>query len=487
MDRRTFIKTSAAGITSLAAGNALAMSAFRGTKLAPKRPNVVVIFTDDQGYQDLGCYGSPDIKTPNIDTLAADGMKFTDFYVASPVCSASRAALLTGCYPDRVGVPGVFFPNMGHKGLSPKYVTIAEMLKTIGYKTKAVGKWHLGDEEEFLPTNQGFDSYYGIPYSNDMWAAKNMKYAENCIYREGVTQEKLTEAFAEGAKTEGWKKGQAIGMKDMVPLMRDEECIEFPVDQSTITKRFTNEGIKFISESVKKQKPFFLYLAHSMPHVPLYASAEFKDKSQRGRYGDVIEEIDYNVGRITEHLKKLDIEKNTIVVFTSDNGPWLIMGEEGGSALPLFEGKMTTFEGGQRVPAIMKWPGKIPAGAICKEIATTMDIMPTLAHITGAELLTGQSIDGKNIFDLITAKEGAVSPHEFFFYAYYNAVRWGNWKYHRKEIFKVKETERDAEGPTLYNLKKDIGESKNVIDQHPEIAKRLKKAIDRHWKYIEGK
>jgi arylsulfatase A len=487
MDRRTFIKTSAAGITSLAAGNALAMSAFRGTKLAPKRPNVVVIFTDDQGYQDLGCYGSPDIKTPNIDTLAADGMKFTDFYVASPVCSASRAALLTGCYPDRVGVPGVFFPNMGHKGLSPKYVTIAEMLKTIGYKTKAVGKWHLGDEEEFLPTNQGFDSYYGIPYSNDMWAAKNMKYAENCIYREGVTQEKLTEAFAEGAKTEGWKKGQAIGMKDMVPLMRDEECIEFPVDQSTITKRFTNEGIKFISESVKKQKPFFLYLAHSMPHVPLYASAEFKDKSQRGRYGDVIEEIDYNVGRITEHLKKLDIEKNTIVVFTSDNGPWLIMGEEGGSALPLFEGKMTTFEGGQRVPAIMKWPGKIPAGTVCGEIATTMDIMPTLAHITGAELLTGQSIDGKNIFDLITAKEGAVSPHEFFFYAYYNAVRWGNWKYHRKEIFKVKETERDAEGPTLYNLKKDIGESKNVIDQHPEIAKRLKKAIDRHWKYIEGK
>ena len=440
------------------------------TVQAAQPPNIIIVFNDDQGYQDLGCFGSPDIKTPHIDQMAQEGMKFTDFMVASPVCSASRAALLTGCYPNRVGVPGVFFPNRGSAGLPPEQVTIAEVLKSVGYKTKAVGKWHLGDEPEYLPTNQGFDSYYGIPYSNDMFPAKSMKYAKDCLFLEEMSLDKIDAAFAKD------KGGEGRVMKNKVPLMRNEECIEFPTDQTTITKRFADEGIAFMSESVEAQKPFFLYLANSMPHIPLFASEDFLGKSERGLYGDVIEEIDHNVGRILAHVRKLGVEKNTLVVVTSDNGPWLVMKENGGSALPLFEGKMTTFEGGMRVPCVMKWPGRIPAGTTCDELALSMDLLPTFAHITGASLPTLQPLDGKNIIDLLSAKEGAVSPHEYFFYSR-NAVRHGSWKYHSREIFKVKATARDTKGPTLYNLKEDIGESKNLIDQYPEIAKRLAKVL----------
>lgn len=434
-------------------------------------PNIIIILNDDQGYQDLGCFGSPDIKTPNVDRMASEGMKFTSFMVASPVCSASRAAFLTGCYPNRVGVQGVFFPNRGPRGLAPEHVTIAEILKPVGYKTKAVGKWHLGDELEFLPTNQGFDSYYGIPYSNDMSPAKSMRYAENCLFLEGESLETLAEAFKGDLP-----KGNPKGMKNKVPLMRNEECVEFPADQSTITRRFADESIAFISESVKEEKPFFLYLANSMPHTPLFASPEFEGKSERGLYGDVIEEIDHNAGRVFKHLEELGIEGNTLVVFTSDNGPWLIKGDHGGSALPLFEGKMTTFEGGQRVPCVIKWPAQIPAGSVCSELALSMDLLPTIAHVTGAELPAAQ-LDGKNIITLLQAKEGAVTPHQHFFYKQ-DAVRSGDWKYHSKEFFKVKETARDSSGPTLYNLKDDIGESKNVIDQHPEIAERLRKLLE---------
>lgn len=438
---------------------------------AAEQPNVVIIFNDDQGYQDLGCYGSPDILTPNVDKLATQGMRFTDFYVGSCVCSASRAALLTGRYPKNVGVPGVFFPNRGHKGLSPEHVTIAESLRDVGYATKAVGKWHLGDHIEFLPTNQGFDSYFGIPYSNDMTPARDMTYSDDCVFREGVTPEKLKAAF-----TGELSKGKPRGMKHKVPLMRNEECIEFPVDQTTITRRYADEGIKFVSESVKADKPFFLYLANSMPHIPLFASPEFKGKSKRGLYGDVIEEIDFNTGRVLTHLKELGVEDDTIVIFTSDNGPWLIQGDHGGSALPLFEGKTTRFEGGQRVPAIIRWPGRIPAGSTCIEMVLSMDLFPTLANIAGAPLPENTKLDGNDVIDLLTAKEGAKNQHEYFFFGT-TAVRSGQWKYHQRERFMVKATKRDTKGPTLYDLKNDIGESVNVIDQHPEIAERLRNAL----------
>jgi arylsulfatase A len=453
---------------------------------AAERPNIIIILNDDQGYQDLGCFGSPDIKTPRIDQLAEEGMRFTDFYVASPVCSASRAALLTGCYPHRVGVPSVFFPNRGHQGLAPDHVTIPEILKTVGYATKAIGKWHLGDELEFLPTNQGFDSYYGIPYSNDMFPSESMKYADSCLYREGFTQKILAANFEKRKLAKDrWGKEQPVHLKSKVPLMRNEECIEFPVDQTTITNRFTTEGINFISESAKNDKPFFLYLANSMPHIPLYASPQFKGQSERGLYGDVIEEIDYNVGRILDHLKRLNIEDNTIVIFSSDNGPWLSVGDAGGSALPLFEGKFSNFEGGQRVPAIIRWPAKVPAQSVCSEMALSLDLLPTLAHITGAALPGNMSIDGKNIIHLITAEESAVTPHKYFFFGT-SAVRSGGWKYHASERFPAITTKRDSKGPTLYNLTEDIGESNNIIRDHPEIADHLRKALDAHRSYLNG-
>ncbi len=442
---------------------------------AGQQPNVVMIFNDDQGYQDLGCFGSPNIKTPRVDQMAREGMRFTDFYVASPVCSASRSALLTGCYPQRVGVSGVFFPNRGQGGLDPKHVTIAETLQSVGYATAAVGKWHLGDEVEFLPTNQGFDSYYGIPYSNDMSPARDMKYAEDCLFREGQSLLTLKEAFAGELN-----KGSPRSMRQKVPLMRDTECIEFPADQSTITRRFADEGIRFISDSVESNKPFFLYLANSMPHTPLFASPQFKGTSEGGLYGDTIEEIDFNTGRILDHLKQVGVEDNTIVIFTSDNGPWLKQGERSGSALPLFEGKFTSFEGGCRVPCIIKWPASIPAGSVCSEIASTIDLHPTLARIAGAAL-PERELDGKDIIDLMTGKENATSPHDYFFYVQRGeAVRSGDWKYHEKMHFTTMGEGRDKNEQTLYNLRDDIGETTNLIDAHPDIADRLKKALEAH-------
>lgn len=438
------------------------------------KPNIIIVLTDDQGYNDLSCYGSKTIKSPRIDQLAEEGLKLTSYYVASPVCSASRAALLTGRYPKHVGVPGVFFPNRGHKGLDPKHQTIAKLLKSVGYATKAVGKWHLGDELEFLPTNQGFDSYYGIPYSNDMTPAFSMKYSENCLYREGVDQEALKKAFDKN-------KQRPVGMKDKVPLMRNDECIEMPADQSTITKRFTDESLKFIDESLASNKPFFLYLAHSMPHTPLYVSKDFEGKSAGGIYGDVIEEIDYNVGRIIDHLNEKNIAKNTLFIYTSDNGPWLVKKSHGGSALPLFEGKMTSFEGGQRVPAIVRWPAKIPKGSVSDEMTLSMDIFPTLTQITGAKAQDADLINGKNVLELYEDPTNFKTQHDYFFYSP-RAVRHKNWKYHQQETFKLKSTARKTNGPSLYDLSKDIGESKNLINDYPEIAAQLKKALMEHNK-----
>ena len=459
---------------SLALVAGISMSAF-----STEKPNIIIIFNDDQGYQDLGCYGSPNILTPRVDQLAREGMRFTDHYVASSVCSASRASLLTGCYPQRVGVKGVFFPN-NDSGLNPKHTTIAEMLKTNGYATAAIGKWHLGDKSQFLPTNQGFHSYYRIPYSTDMYPAKEMKYADNCLFREEYSVKKLEEVFANNPSEKNPKV-----LKNRVPLMQNDECVEFPCDQTTITKRYAEESLQFIRKNPPEKKPFFLYLANTMPHTPIFTSPEFKGKSKQGLYGDAIEEIDFYTGKILDQLKELGIEENTIVIFTSDNGPWLTEGKNNsGSALPLFEGKFTSFDGGMRVPFIIRWPKKIPAGKTCTELTSTIDILPTLAKITGAKL-PDTELDGKNILDLWKGKKGAKTPHNNYFLVFQGeAVRSGDWKYHKKEVFQVKATTRKSEGATLYNLKNDIGESVNVIDQYPEVANRLAKVLDAHLQYI---
>ena len=352
-----------------------------------KTPNIIIFFTDDQGYQDVGCFGSPLIKTPNFDRMAKEGMRFTNFYSAAPVCSPSRAALLTGCYPPRVGVPRVLWPD-DKIGLDPKEVTIAELLKAKGYVTACIGKWHLGDKPEFLPDQQGFDSYLGIPYSNDMTINPKVQISKDVVYREGVSQETI--------RTKPLGSGK-------VPLMRDGKVIEYPVDQTLLTKKYTSEAIRIITEN--KNKPFFLYLAHTMPHIPLHASEQFNGKSPRGLYGDVIEELDWSMGEILKTLKTLNLDENTLVIFTSDNGPWNLKDGQGGCAAPLRGFKFDTYEGGMREPMIARWPGKIPAGTVCQEVAGTIDILPTIAWLTGSAH-PEKTIDGKNIWPLLSGKRG---------------------------------------------------------------------------------
>ena len=452
---------------------------------ANSRPNIVIVFTDDQGYQDMGVFGSPNIKTPNLDRMAGEGMRFTDFYVGASVCSASRAALLTGCYPDRVGVSGALFPNYKQSGLDPRHVTIAEMLKAKGYATGAVGKWHLGDALKYLPTNQGFDSYYGIPYSNDMFPAKTMRYADDCLYREGITPEALAAAFPKPREGMSRWEHQPHKFRNKVPLMRNEECIEFPVDQNTLTRRYTEEAVRFIETN--KDRPFFLYLAHSMPHIPLYASHGFAGKSEAGLYGDSIEEIDWSVGQIMAALKQQGLDQNTLVFYSSDNGPWDLKGDDaskvkgnqnrsvGGSAVPLRGYKFSSWEGGMRVPTLMWFPERIPAGRVCGEIASTIDLLPTIAALTGSELPAAR-IDGVNILPLLEAVEGA-RPRELFFYKT-DAVRSGKWKAIRN---------RKTNTLELYDLFEDIAESRDLSNQHPDIVARLEQLLAQHQKELRAR
>lgn len=421
-----------------------------GCSKTPQSPNVIIFFTDDQGYQDVGCFGSPLIKTPHLDQMAQDGVRFTDFYSASSVCSPSRAALLTGCYPPRVGVPRVLWPNIP-EGMDQKEVTIAEVLKQKGYATACIGKWHLGDEPEFLPINQGFDQYFGIPFSNDMSVNPNSKVSDNIIFNEGMTLDSLREKKWRGKR---------------VPLMVQDEVVEYPVDQTYLTKRYTEQAIKFIKE--KKDSPFFLYLAQTMPHVPLYPSPDFKGKSERGIYGDVIQELDWSMGEILKTLKELGLEENTLVVFTSDNGPWKLDNGNGGSALPLRGHKFQTYEGGMREPMIAQWKGQIPAGTVCTEVASTIDLLPTLAKLTGAQL-PETTLDGNDIWPLLSGQKGAKSPHEaFYFYkdTVLEAVRCDDWK--------LRIVDQQVE---LFNLKTDISESQNIAQQEPEVVERLKKMM----------
>ena len=423
------------------------------------KPNVIIIFTDDQGYQDVGCFGSPDIETPHLDKMAKEGIKLTNFYAAQAVCSASRAALLTGCYPNRVGVHGAFMPN-SKQGLNLSEVTISEMLKAEDYKTAIFGKWHLGDHPKFLPTKQGFDTYFGIPYSNDMWPYHPQ---QGPIFNFGP-----------------------------LPLFEDETVIDTLTDQSLLTTQITERSVQFIKEH--KEQPFFLYIAHPQPHVPLFVSDKFKGKSERGLYGDVIMEIDWSVGEVLNALKEHNLDKNTIVIFTSDNGPWLSYGDHAGSAFPLREGKGTALEGGQREPCIIRYPGKIKPGRSIETPMMAIDILPTLAELTGAKLPEAE-IDGQSVWDIWTG-DSDQSPHEAYYFYYHvnelHGIRYQNWKMyypHRYRTLNGREGGRDGfpvnydyntiEEIELYDLSTDIGETKNVASENPEVVEKIKSLGDK--------
>ncbi len=433
INRRNFLKLAGAA----AAGVAMHELA-RGAVWAESKPNFIVIFCDDMGYGDLGCFGSTKHRTPNIDRMAAEGTRFTSFYVTSGVCTPSRSSLMTGCYPRRVSMhksarnEWVLFP-VAKKGLHPDEITIADLLKSQGYVTACVGKWHLGDQPEFLPRKQGFDYYYGIPYSNDM----------------GSRQRK---------------------QNPPLPLMRNEEVIEAPANQNTLTKRYTEEVIRFITAN--KDKPFFVYLPHTMVHNPVHASEKFRGKSANGRYGDAVEEIDWSTGEILSTLEKLGIDDDTLVIFTSDNGA---ASRWGGSNLPLSGWKGSTMEGGMREPCVMRWPGKMPAGKTCDELTSTLDLLPTLANLAGTKAPEDRIIDGKNIWPLMAGDKSAKSPHDAFYYyrvAQLQAVRSGKWKLHLPYEIRRKGKTTQAK-LKLYDLDADIGEKNNVAGQNPDVVKRL--------------
>ncbi len=415
------------GLAAAQLGTATATAAATATQGTGTRPNFIIIFADDLGYADLGCFGAEQIKTPELDRLAAEGTKFTRFYAAT-VCSPSRAAILTGCYPKRVGINSVLNPKSGRDGvaLNPAELSLGRLFKQAGYATACVGKWHLGHHAEVLPTRHGFDSYFGIPYSNDMTPSV---------------------------------------------LLRDEQVIEQPVKQETLTERYTEEAIKFIT--THKDKPFFLYLPHTMPHVPLAVSEKFKGKSAAGLYGDVIETLDWSTGQIVQALRQLGLDKNTYVLFTSDNGPWLIKGNHAGSASPLREGKSTTYEGGVRVPCIVWAPGQVPAGKTCGDLACTMDFYPTMAALAGVTLPADRIMDGKDITPLLKGTPTAQPVRDEFFYYHrgnIEGVQQGKWKL---RFLKPGSGAKSAR-IELFDLDADMGERTNLADQHPDVVARLR-------------
>jgi arylsulfatase A len=420
--------------------------------------NVVIIYTDDQGYGDVGCFGSQTLDTPNLDRMAAEGVRLTDFYVAQAVCGASRTALLTGCYPNRLGMLGAPGPKTQH-GIHDREVLIPELCKSKGYATAMFGKWHLGHHRQFLPIHHGFDVYFGLPYSNDMWPFHPTS-----------------------------PKGYPP-----LPMIEGDRIVDADVtadDQPYLTTWYTERAVQFIEQ--QRDKPFFLYVAHNMVHVPLFVSEKFRGKSRQGLYGDVVMEVDWSVGEILGALKKHDLDERTLVIFATDNGPWLSYGNHAGSAGPLREGKGTTFEGGVRIPCIMRWPGRIPAGTVCREPLMTIDLLPTIARLVGATL-PDHPIDGRNAWPVIAGEPSARSPQDAYFFYWGNelqAVRMGDWKLHFPHRYQSLTGPAGADGKpggysqqsielSLFNLREDIGETKNVADQHPDVVRRIEALADR--------
>ncbi|MDB4703106.1 sulfatase [bacterium] len=440
---------------------------FAGGALQAAKPNFIIIFADDQGYGDLSCFGSKTIRTPNIDRIAKEGRKFTSFMVASPVCTPSRSALLTGCYPKRVGMhQHVLFPS-STKGLNPKEHTIADHLKGQGYATACFGKWHLGHHKEVLPTSNGFDTYFGIPYSNDMNHPDNKGKPKGGWAGMDIL----------------WNDPESTLTKWKTPLFEDEKIVELPVDQRTVTRRYTQKSIDFIKAN--KDKPFFVYLPHSMPHIPLYVPDDVRDPDPKNAYINTIEHIDSEVGRLLKTLDDLKLVDNTYVIYTTDNGPWLQFRHHGGSAGPLREGKGTTFEGGQRVPCVMRGPG-ILAGTVCDELTGTIDVLPTIAALTGKPLPATNKIDGLDASGLWKGTVKESPREEFLHYTSRGAIegiRSGNWKLLVKKPRVPRRqsgTKTNNKPPQLYlfDLAKDVGEKNNLIQAKPEVVKKLQARME---------
>lgn len=452
----------------LSTAAASSRTAVRGAEEGPL-PNIVLVYTDDQGYADVGVFGAEGFATPHLDQLARQGRQFTSFYVAQPVCSASRTALLTGCYPNRVGIHGALGPN-NRNGIHEDELTLAELCRSRGYATAIFGKWHLGHHRKFLPLQHGFDEYAGIPYSNDMWPL----------------HPSLVDLPPNSARR---KRGYPP-----LPFFEGNDVANSEVtadDQRQFTTELTRRAVDFIDRH--HDRPFFLYVPHPMPHVPVFVSDKYDGHSEQGPYGDVIMEIDWSMGQIVAALDRHGLADNTLVIFASDNGPWTSYGGHAGSAGPLREAKGTTFEGGVRVPCIMRWPGQIPAGSVCDEPLMTIDVLPTIANLIGANL-PEHPIDGLDVWPLLAGQPDARSPHEAYFFYYHGgdleAMRSGRWKLHFPHKYRTlggrpggtdgrpAHYDQAQIGLALYDLQADLGESNDVADEHPEVVERLSQLAD---------